>query len=58
MISGWFLGGKVGSEGFGVLRDAGEGAPVTFGDPETSSLKTSFQRKVSTRSATGLYLGL
>ncbi len=28
MISGWFLGGKEGSEGFGVLRGAGEGCGV------------------------------
>ncbi len=28
---------------------------VTFGDPETSSLKTSFQEKVSLQSATGRF---
>jgi hypothetical protein len=36
-------------------RFAGEGALVTFGDPETSSLKTSFQEKVFLQAATGCF---
>lgn len=37
----------------GPYLGAGDGTLLTFGEPETSSLKTSFQEKVSLQSATG-----
>lgn len=38
-----------------MSNGAGEGTPLTFGEPETSSLKTSFQEKVSLQNATGIF---